>query len=395
MILELHAIQSFAPANLNRDDTGAPKECTFGGVRRARVSSQAWKRAVRQAFGEDLDASQLGTRTKRAHDELVGRLRDADPSLDEERARHRAAVVLEAKPLELKLKPDEKTTVVKTGQLVFFRPSDLDALAEVAQRFATEIDAEPSTVRAPADGEAKGKAKPKKPELPKDAVKAVKAAMTGPGAAIDVALFGRMVAELPESNVDAACQVAHAIGTHRLAREADYFTAVDDLQPEETEGADMIGTVEFNASCLYRYAVLDVDQLARNLGEAADSDAVVAAVRAFVKAFVTVAPSGKQNTFAARNPPSAVLGVRRRTGAWNLANAFVRPVDAAKTPDGVDVASTRRMLDEFSTFHRTYGWPEDEISGVLLSTSSAVEPPSEVRRVEHIRDLLDGLTGAS
>ncbi len=390
MILELHAIQSFAPANLNRDDTGAPKECTFGGVRRARVSSQAWKRAIRVAFRDELDDAPLGTRTKRAHEQLVARLRAADPSLDEDQARHRAAVVLEAKPLELKLKlkSDDGAGEVKTGQLVFFRPSDLDALADVAQRFATEIDDTTSTVR---DG---AKAKPK---LPKDAEKAVKAAMTSPGDAIDVALFGRMVAELPESNVDASCQVAHAIGTHRLAREADYFTAVDDLKPDDTEGADMIGTVEFNASCLYRYAVLDVRQLAENLGESVESAAVTAAVRAFADAFITVAPSGKQNTFAARNMPSTVLGVRRRSGTWNLANAFVRPVDT-RHDVGLDVASAERMLDEFETVKRVYGRRDDGTSGLLLATTGELAGPDGtdgVRRVDNIEDLLDGLVGAA
>lgn len=390
MIVELHAIQSFAPANLNRDDTGAPKECTFGGVRRARVSSQAWKRAIRVAFRQDLDEARLGTRTKRAHDEIVARLRSADAPLDEDLARHRAAVVLEAKPLELKLKlkTEDGTGEVKTGQLVFFRPSDLDALAEVAQGFATEIDDSPSTVR---DG-AKAKAK-----LPKDAEKAIKTAMTSPGDAIDVALFGRMVAELPESNVDASCQVAHAIGTHRLAREADYFTAVDDLKPEETEGADMIGTVEFNASCLYRYAVLDVRQLAANLGEDPEGETVEAAIRSFAQAFVTVAPSGKQNTFAARNMPSAVLGVRRRSGTWNLANAFVRPVDVLNEAVGVDVASAQRMLREFATLTRVYGSPDDDVSGWLVSTSDDVDggDSGAVRSVDHLSELVDGLVGAS
>lgn len=387
MILELHAIQSFAPANLNRDDAGTPKECTFGGVRRARVSSQAWKRAVRMAFRDRLDDAQLGTRTKRTHEKIVQRLLTADPGLDVELARHRAAVVLEAKPLELKLKlkSEDGTGEVKTGQLVFFRPGDLDALADVAQRFATEIDDTTSTVR---DG-AKAKSK-----LPKDAEKLVKTAMTSPGNAIDVALFGRMVAELPESNVDAACQVAHAIGTHRLARESDYFTAVDDLKPDETEGADMIGTVEFNASCLYRYAALDLQQLAENLGEAVESDVVTAAARAFADAFVTVAPSGKQNTFAAHNPPSAVLAVRRRSGTWNLANAFVRPVDTRDGSLGLDVVSAERMLEEFVTLRRVYGRKDDGTSGLLLATTDHLGGPGGidgVRRVDNIDDLLDGL----
>jgi CRISPR system Cascade subunit CasC len=140
VILELHAIQSFAPANLNRDDTGAPKECVFGGVRRARVSSQSWKRAIRMQFRNELSDIPTGTRTKRAHQEIVDRLLEADPTLDPETARRRAAVVLEAEPLGLSLKQAADGPEVKTGQLLFFRDGDLDTLAAVAREYSSDLD---------------------------------------------------------------------------------------------------------------------------------------------------------------------------------------------------------------------------------------------------------------
>ena len=382
MIIELHAIQSFAPANLNRDDTGAPKDCTFGGVRRGRVSSQSWKRAIRVAFRDEVAGIPTGTRTKRAHQKIVSRLESSDPGMDHERARHLAAVVLEAEPLGLNIRAeegeeDEEETAVKTAQLVFFRDRDLDALAEIARDHADELLGLPSSL----SGE---KAQPK---LGREAAKRVRATMTEPGDALDVALFGRMIAELPEGNVDAACQVAHAIGTHRLASEFDYYTAVDDLRPEDTEGADMIGTIQFNASCLYRYAALDVDQLARNLGPMSDEGALASSVAAFARAFVTAIPTGKQNTFAARNPPSSVLAIRRTAGAWNLANAFVAPVDARAAEDGVAAESTRRLMLELDTLLRMYGAPE-HFAAALLTAS-----PGEVGRTEHVAqvDNLDQL----
>src|SRR5690606_30773078 len=150
------------------------------------------------------------------------------------------------------------------------------------------------------------------------------------GRAVDLALFGRMLADLPDRNVDAACQVAHAISTHRVSAEFDYYTAVDDLKPDDTSGADMIGTVEFNSACYYRYANIDLRQLVKNLkGEAEEVDAELAeaAVRAFLIASRDAIPTGKQNSFAARNAPSFFLAVVRDRGAWSLANAFVAPVN--------------------------------------------------------------------
>ncbi|MGH3025033.1 MAG: type I-E CRISPR-associated protein Cas7/Cse4/CasC, partial [Gaiellaceae bacterium] len=189
---------------------------------------------------------------------------------------------------------------------------------------------------------------------------------------------------MPQGNIDAACQVAHAIGTHRLAPEYDYYTAVDDLQPEDTEGADMIGTIQFNASCLYRYAALDTSQLAANLGEDVD---VTPAVAAFTRAFALAIPTGKQNTFAARNPPSAILGVRRAAGAWNLANAFITPIHAAAAEKGVATASTVAMLSEFASLQRMYGRADENVQAALLSAET-VDVPAGVDPVEHLDALV-------
>lgn len=386
MIIELHAIQSFAPANLNRDDTGAPKECTFGGVRRARVSSQSWKRAMRVQFRDESAHIATGTRTKRAHQAIVERLLAADSDLSSELAHHRAAVLLEAKPLDLSLKREKEGAEVKTGQLIFFRDGDLDTLAELGIEFGETLDATPSSLK-PAGGAA-GKAG--KGVLPPELVKRIKATMTTPGHALDVGLFGRMLAEFPEANVDAACQVAHAIGTHRLSSEFDYFTAVDDLKPDDTEGADMIGTVQFNASCLYRYAVLDTGQLAANLGAGADADHLAAAVGAFARAFVTAVPTGKQNTFAARNLPTAVLAVSRSSGPMNLVNAFVEPVDP-RVEGGLAGASVGRMLSEFTSLETMYG-SRDALTAARPVLLTSVVLAHDVARVTHLDDLIAHVT---
>jgi len=150
------------------------------------------------------------------------------------------------------------------------------------------------------------------------------------GKAADLALFGRMIADLPERNVEAACQVAHALPTNRVSMEFDFYTAVDDLRPEDTAGADMLGTVEFNSACFYRYANVDFDALTKNLD---DAELARRALWAFLRASITAVPTGKQNSMAAHNPPSFVLAVVRDGGPWNLANAFLTPVQARQGGD--------------------------------------------------------------
>jgi CRISPR system Cascade subunit CasC len=141
-----------------------------------------------------------------------------------------------------------------------------------------------------------------------------------------------MLAVMPEKNQDAACQVAHAISTHAVEREFDFYTAVDDLKPEDTAGADMMGTVEFNSACFYRYAVVDWAKLVDNLQK--DTDLAAKGLRAFLEGFVVAEPTGKQNTFAAHNQPEFVsISVRRNTAPRNLANAFETAVRVRKDKD--------------------------------------------------------------
>jgi CRISPR system Cascade subunit CasC len=155
-----------------------------------------------------------------------------------------------------------------------------------------------------------------------------------------LALFGRMLADLPESNVDAACQVAHAISTHKVGVEFDFYTAVDDLLPTGETGAGMMGTVEFNSACFYRYANIDVKQLTKNLGD--DAELTQATIEAFIRSMIHAIPTGKQNSMGAQNLPSFVLAVVRPSGFWSLANAFVNPIKSANI-----VNDSITKLDEY------------------------------------------------
>lgn len=376
MLIELHIIQNFAPSNLNRDDTGSPKSCEFGGYRRARISSQAIKRAIRTEFKdrELLPEENRAVRTKRLVEKLATRFEEAGRDLEEAKKVVEAGLNL----LGFKLARDEKTQY-----LLYISPKEIDAIAAFCEERWDAL----------ASGDKTSKKDAKDPETKKLADELSKS-LDG-GRAVDLALFGRMLADLPDKNVDAACQVAHAISTHRVSAEFDYYTAVDDLKPDDTSGADMIGTVEFNSACYYRYANIDLAQLVKNLrGEAKEIDAELAeaAVRAFLIASRDAIPTGKQNSFAARNAPSFFLAVVRDRGAWSLANAFVAPVSGQQDRGLVD-ASIEALAQHWGDLVKLYGEPE----GLTLAACALGEPklgPLESARVDTFGDLVDKVLSA-
>jgi len=314
MFIEVHAIQNFAPANLNRDDTNNPKDCQFGGVRRARISSQCIKRAIRTSpiFAETTGVD-VGTRTRWLVDLLRQRLVDAGKLAEE------ATEVLTAFVPKFASKLDRNSE--RTAVLLYLSHTEVDSIVQALldnwQNLPGEAD-----------------------KLAKTLVKAHKGQTSAP----DIALFGRMLAEKPELGLDAACQVAHAISTHRVTMEMDFFTAVDDLSPEDTAGAGMMGFTGFDSACFYRYARIDWGQLLKNLND--NADLARRTVEGFLRAAVAAVPSGKQTSFAANNPPSLLLAVVRQDGmGWSLANAFERPVRPRR--DSGLVAPSVEVLDAY------------------------------------------------
>ncbi len=321
MKIELHLLQNFAPANLNRDDTGAPKDCELGGYRRARVSSQCQKRAVRAAFRLQklLSDDLLGARTKRLVHEVASEL------VDKHEHHRDAAAALALGAIEgVGLGRNKKGAgedAWKTEYLLFVPRRIVSALAQLLHENREKLAglAAPARAEEPeAAGATEAKKKGAKKESKRDAKQDAKAAypkdigdkvaelLESARSTADIALFGRMIADKPDWNVDASCQVAHAISTNRLQADFDFFTAIDDFKPGETAGSDMMGTVQFNSSCFYRYAVLDVSALLKNLGsDGKDAEALAkSTVEAFIRAFVSAIPTGKQNSMAAHNFPS-------------------------------------------------------------------------------------------
>ena len=296
--IDIHVLQTIPPSNVNRDDTGSPKTAVYGGVRRARVSSQAWKRSTRTGFAGLIDPADRGIRTKKIVDVVADEIISRAPEL-KAKATDLAVDALAAAGIKVsapRAKKGETPRTAEAGYLFFLSRHQAEQLAQLAIE-SEQTGSKPDT-------------------------KAAKlAADTRHG--IDVALFGRMVADAADLNVDAAVQVAHAISVHAVDNEYDYFTAVDDKAPEDNTGAGMIGTVEFNSSTLYRYATVNVDALQKTLGNA---PATSLATSAFIRSFITSMPTGKQNTFANRTLPDAVVVTVRDGQPVNLVGAFEEPI---------------------------------------------------------------------
>ena len=326
LYLDMHIIQTVPPSCVNRDDTGSPKTAIYGGTTRARVSSQAWKSAMRKMFRDELFVPEkLGSRTKLVLDMVEKEILNIKPDADAKKLAKDVKDSLTKAKAGVKFKEDKNNSEKNAAAeaLFFMSTAQAKALATIAvQSVNGEIDTK----------------KNKKKWL--DALKS--------SPSIDIALFGRMVASEPLLNCDAAAQVAHSISTHAVQNEYDYFTAVDDLSPDDTPGAGHLGTVEFNSSTLYRYANVNLLELASSLGEMDAS----AAARGFVEAFVRSMPTGKQNTFANRTLPSMVYVTLRRDQPVNLCGAFEKPIRAGE--DGYAAESERRFVEYAKKVYSSY-----------------------------------------
>lgn len=270
--IEFHILQSFPVTCLNRDDVGAPKTAIVGGVTRARVSSQCWKRQVRLAM-QDFGIK-LAVRTKQAESLFV-----------------QACLAAGADETQAQTCGKKMAALLVDDTLLFISESEARAFAEYAREL--EFD----------------EAKLKDKELAKVAKKALNPAVD----ALDIALFGRMVAKAADMNVEAAASFAHAISTHKVSNEVEFFTALDDLQTEP--GSAHMGSLEFNSATYYRYVSLDLGQLAQSLGE----DGLKKAIAAFTQALYVAVPSARQTTQSGASP-------------WEFARVIVRKGQRLQVP---------------------------------------------------------------
>jgi len=292
--LQLHLLTVYPPANLNRDDIGRPKTAIFGDTPRLRVSSQALKRAWRtsEVFERHLGGHR-GQRTQRFGEVVEQHLLAKGAPADAARKIAREIADLFGKPKA----ENDKNNPTHIEQLAFISPEEKAAALALAERAlaGAVIDQKKAGVLRQAD------------------------------TAVDIAMFGRMLADDPAYNRDAAVQVAHAITTHKVMVEDDYYTAVDDLKtPAEDAGAGFVGEAGFGAGVFYLYACINRDLLERNLG--GDRALAGAGIAALIEAAATIAPKGKQASFASHARTDYLLVEKGETAPRTLAGAFLRPV---------------------------------------------------------------------
>ncbi|MEV5433088.1 type I-E CRISPR-associated protein Cas7/Cse4/CasC [Streptomyces sp. NPDC052701] len=387
-ILDIHVLQTVPPSNLNRDDTGTPKSAYYGGVRRARVSSQAWKRATRKAFNDLLPPEALGVRTKKVAEALAERITAKDGSLQPVAVELAAETLQAATGTKIEVPKrkgkngDEPAASPTSSYLMFLSRRQLDALAELA------IEA----------GGGTGDVDALKNHFKKKENKAAARQAVDSRHSVDIALFGRMVADSADLNVEAATQVAHAISVHKSDIESDYYTAVDDLNTAEESGAGMIGTVDFNSATLYRYAAVNVDELQRNLGlglrdDEAPSAPVEKAVAAFLEAFITSLPTGKVNTFGNHTLPSAVIVKLRDRRPVSFVSAFEEPVPQG--PGGGYLReSCRRLVAYVPDLERQYGIETPEDHSWVFRVGDETEALAELGQQVSLKALLQDVGAA-
>ncbi|CAM3184199.1 CRISPR-associated protein, Cse4 family [Lactobacillus bombicola] len=352
LFLDLNVLQTVPSSNINRDDTGAPKTAFYGGVTRARVSSQSWKRAMRNYFKKEKVT--VGTRTKEIAGYLAKQIQKLDTSLDEKTAMDKAVAILTA--AGIKVKKDKDTGKMATGALLFVSPGQINKLAEYALNH-DKIDN-------------------------KDDKQAIKQIFKEDNS-LDLALFGRMVADNPELNVDASAQVAHVISTHEIVPEYDYFTALDDLQADDTNGAAMLGTIEYDSATLYRYANINVKDLIKNL----DQKDALESIAAFIKAFILAMPTGKQNTFANKTLPNYIMLTLRTDTPVNLVSAFEEPVT---TQNGYVKKSIEKLQNAYKSANQLVDEP---LFNITLSQVDLAKD-KEFNQVGKLTELIEQITTA-
>ena len=304
--IDFHVLQTVPPSCVNRDDTGSPKTAVYGGAVRARVSSQAWKHAMREEFTNEFE---IGYRTKYIKKAIANKVQSFSPDLINNEIEKTVEKILKTKLKEngkqkawFEFEDDEKTKA-----LFFISNKQIEKFAELLISNEEDI------------------------KKYRDALK--------DNPSVDIALFGRMAASDPTLNFDAAAQVAHAISTHAVQNEYDYFTAVDDLQKDDNAGAGHLGTVEFNSSTLYRYATVNASELSKTLGR----ECVAEVVKKFGQAFICSMPTGKENTFANRTFPDAVYITIRNDQPVNLCGAFEAPVK--RSENGYAEISEKKLAE--------------------------------------------------
>ena len=301
--IQLHLLTSYPPSNLNRDDLGRPKTAVMGGKPRLRVSSQSLKRAWRTSdnFADTL-RGRIGTRTKEMGVRIFNKLLEQGVSKKESKEWAKAIAGQFGKLKIASKQENEDLQELEIEQLAHFSPEEEDLIKALIEKLSQR------------------KEKPEESELQ---------LLRKHHKAADIALFGRMLASNSGFNTEAAVQVAHAISVHSVVVEDDFFTAVDDLnQDKDDSGAAHLGETEFAAGLFYLYVCIDKELLINNLS--GDKMLANKTLAALIESAATVAPTGKQNSFASRARASYLLCETGSQQPRSLSVAFLDPVQGGE-----------------------------------------------------------------
>lgn len=381
MLIEIHAIQNHSPANLNRDDLGAPKTCYFGGVLRSRISSQCIKRSIRMS--KEFEALLGGVRTRQLAKAI------ADELGGDVKFKERAEKILEKcgiKPGESKKKEkqdDDLEEDSKESKMLVY--TTREAIKEMAAFLRDNKEKDDDI-------------------LAKEFAKLI----TEHTAAPDMALFGRMLETSKEAketwkkykpNIDAALQVAHAISTHAARPEVDYYVAVDDIKGEDT-GAGFIDEAMFASACYYKYFSINWDTLVDNLkGFVSDYEKLAAhTVGAFIRGMALYNPTGKQNSYAANNRPDGIIIEIKESPPVSYTNAFAKPV--AHDESDIITESIRHLGQYVHDLDVGYGrpkkrfWHSPNLKYPLTAVEKVGKNKVEVKLADREEESLDSLVKA-
>lgn len=357
--LQLHILTAYPPSNLNRDDTGRPKTALFGGVPRLRVSSQSLKRAWRTSsvFTEHLGAH-VGKRTQQLGKGLRKYLMDKGMAEDKatETARQIAGVFG-----KLEDKTDRDPSFIK--QLAFVAPEEFSHAYAMADKALAGEEIEPDA----------------------------ESLLVRTDTAADIAMFGRMLADNPAFNREAAVQVAHAITTHRGAVEDDYYVAVDDLKDRgeaDDAGTSFIGVQEYGSGLFYLYICIDCDLLSKNLG--GNHGLARDALAALIESATTVSPSGKQASFASRARASFALAEIGSQQPRTLAAAFLKPVSPMEGKGDSNGDIVRISISRLQAFRENL----DKVYGSNTSSQASFDVTGSGAQQGSLAGLVEFAQGA-
>lgn len=339
LYVDVHVLQTFPASCINRGEDGSPKMVQYGGVNRARVSSQAWKKVMRDYFSEHSDL-ETGKRTKYVVKYVADKITATHPEIKADDAYKMAY-----ETVKIAITEPQKLEKV----LFFIGEKQAAALAELAVQGVTDKN------------------------------RLEKAVQDGPS--VDMALFGRMLAEKAEFTVEGSAEVAHAMSTHAVHSEFDFYSAMDDLSPEEKKGAAMLDTAEFNSATYYRYANVHVHDLYHQLED--DEEKTIKAVALFAEAFVNSLPTGKIHAYANRTVPNTVMVNIRGDQPVSLTGGYEKPV---KSQDGFVLESEKRLFDELE---RTERYVEKPLSTLYITD---IKPDIDGTDERNLHCLLDDLS---